>query len=322
MRAAATCDALAACDATAVIGQRLGADCAGGLEHQIRQIYGDVADAAVAEGRVVYDAEAAWRCVQGTLLAPCRLFETEPACGEVYTGTLLLGGDCEIDLECEGGAWCDASAGCLGKCRESRAPGSGCTADRQCGGLASCRLGSCLEKLRQEDRCSSDGAECIGLLSCSPPAMGVPATFCRNPFLGQAPGETCRPGGCEAGLYCRFAVSQEHTCATREREGETCFHGFPNACVPGFTCQWDGRAPSPEAAGTCKASPVEGEACWVDCAPGHACLRISDQADPRGTCHLLRDNGEPCETGRQCWSLTCDAIKGVCRARAQACLPS
>ncbi len=320
LRAAATCEALAACHATSVISQRLGDDCAAGLEHQIRQLYGDAVDAAIAEGVVVYDAQAAWRCVQGTTIAPCNLFETEPACGEVYTGTVPVGGPCVLDLECEGAAWCDASTGCPGRCVEARSAGSGCTADRQCAGVASCRLGSCQDKLRLDDRCSSDGAECIGILSCSPAAPGQPATFCRNPFAGLEPGDTCRPAACQAGLYCRFAADQQHRCDTRNAEGQTCFHGSPNACTAGFVCDWDGGAPRPEIAGECKVAPTQGEVCWIDCAPGHVCLHLAD-GDPRGVCHAMRDNGEPCDRSDHCWSLTCDTAAGICRARAKACLP-
>ena len=319
-RAEATCQALAHCQATGVIEQRHGADCAGGLEHQIRQLYGNAVDEAVAEGRVSYDPEAAWRCVRGTLVAPCNLFETEPSCGAVYVGTAAIGQPCVIDLECEGAAWCDATSECPGLCRQARSIGSGCTADRQCGGLASCRLGSCQEKLRLDDPCSSDGAQCVGLLSCSRAAVDRPATFCRNPFEGHEPGQSCRPAGCQAGLYCRFASDLDHRCDTQQREGETCFHGSPNACTSGLICDFEGLAPRPEVPGECKPAPVQGELCWVDCTPGHVCAH-TEPGDPRGECQAMRDNGQECTTSEHCWSLTCDSTAGVCRARAKACLP-
>lgn len=320
LRADATCLGLTACHATSVIEQRLGADCTAALEHQIRQLYGDAVDEAIAEGRVLYDPDAAWRCVQGTLAAPCDLFETEPACGRVYAGLAALGEPCVLDLECEGAAWCDASDGCPGRCREARSPGSGCTADRQCSGLASCRLGSCQERRRIDDLCSPDGAECIGILSCSRAAPDHPATFCRNPFSGLGPGERCRPAGCQGGLYCRFSSDQDHRCDTRQGDGQTCFHGSPSACLAGLACDWDGLAPRPEVPGECKPAPTEGQMCWIDCAPGHVCVH-DDPTDPRGECHVMRDNGQPCTRPEHCWSLTCDTGGGVCRARAQACLP-
>ena len=317
-RAAATCEALTRCGATAVIEERVGEDCVAGLEHQIRQLYGEAVAEAVNAGRVAYDGEAAWRCAQGTLWAPCRLFETEPSCAQVFEGLIPPGGACDIDLECAGPAWCDASAGCPGVCAPSGGHGSPCTADRHCAGLASCRLGTCQRKLSLGSRCSPDGAECLGLLTCGVVVPGKPARFCRNPFEGLDAGALCRPGGCGAGLYCRFAVDGAHRCVPRRPEGDPCFHGFPNACVSGRTCDWGAEEPRPELEGRCVASPTEGEACWVDCAPGHVCLHSDTLDGAPGRCHVIRDNGQACDRDEQCWSLAC-APTGVCRARVRAC---
>lgn len=72
----------------------------------------DGIDAAVDGGTVTFDQAAADECMTGSISAPTcsTFFEQGPgvpdACWGVFTGTVAVGGACQIDFECSNGSYC------------------------------------------------------------------------------------------------------------------------------------------------------------------------------------------------------------------------
>lgn len=190
---------------------------------------GDV-PAALASGRVIYDAMQAQRCVdlveQTSCLADLPLSDQAlAACYAAVRGTVATGDTCHSFFECEKGlCTVDSGSSCPGVCPQTLGEGEACS-------LVAVDGPACDERQ--------------GLI-CSPGA-GV----CVKPAGPQAP---CADDfGCRGGLVCVAG-----TCQSLRTEGQGC--SGDSACAEGLACVGG----SDEGGGHCEKRLAEGEACASD----------------------------------------------------------
>lgn len=104
--------------------------------------------AAVAAGTVTYDGAEAERCL-ATLENECmplgQLLALAGSCSAAFSGTIALGGACQLDEECLGTARCQKTtpSACGGTCVALAGVGAACSTSRDCvhdrGGVTACR---------------------------------------------------------------------------------------------------------------------------------------------------------------------------------------
>jgi hypothetical protein len=209
-----------------------------------------------ADGRVVYDANAAGACVRATAEAAknCReIFAVE--CDDVFKGTLAPGEACTSSIEC-------ASAGvdevrceyeskvCVVSPRGAVGDGCGATCNEtESGGIECSGSGGSTggPEPGPADCYKNDGLACGADYKCTPLAgLGEPCSY-----DGCVEGATCGAGGvCVAlasvGEPCEWFDScvdtaycgPEQVCSSRKADGAACgdYDECQNACVEG-TCR-------------------------------------------------------------------------------------
>jgi Dickkopf N-terminal cysteine-rich region len=144
-------------------------------------------DQIIADGLVVYDGEAARRCLDESVVAACSHIAANasvgirgPSCPHVTRGALPLGAACEdLDFICESsnclpgpgtcgppracpascvvGQYCDATAG---GCVPVKAEAAVCASNVECDASLVCRLGVCGGPLPDGATCSSN-SDCV-----------------------------------------------------------------------------------------------------------------------------------------------------------------
>ncbi len=257
----------------------------------------EAAMAAVADGRLGYDATRGERCLDALEaaiadctdngpLAGCSPFEGRVPLGEpCYPGHLFGEDECADGAVCAGAA--DYAGFCPGVCVEGRTVGDLC-----------------------DDVPCADGYRCFDEI-CLP--------------LGDV-GEDCSVQPCRSELRCQ-PLSGALRCVVVRPVGETCSPDPTQRCVTGAAC----------VAGRCVDSAPTGTACWDSaqcaatdwcdpsrgiCAPRSgegepcrgACLVgacVDDGSSPTGRrCHRARTAGQacdpaPCTEGLRCREGTC-----------------
>ena len=260
---------------------------------------------AVTAGHLAFDSAAGERCLDGLAALSCEAlfthltqsFETPVAdCAQVWDGQVAEGGDCSLGYECQTGLRCRVTDSCPGTCQATVAPGSACTNDNECAGLAWCISGQC-------QRLPTEGEPCLEGVICAPPfSCTYNTATCERPRLV---GESCafeEDRSCLAGLVC-FGEQ----CAQLGRVGEPCQNY--SQCEAGLVC----------AGGTCDPAPSAEEPCMeFRCGQAAWC----DTAAVPATCTALPEVGEPCANETLCEpNAYCDA--GLCvlrKAAGEACL--
>ncbi|MBU1239430.1 hypothetical protein KJ865_06950, partial [Myxococcota bacterium] len=122
------------------------AACVDFFEAEYVDEHGGIGDmiAAVNGGTVLYDAEAAYACLEQQGAQSCQEFgNADPViCQDVFTGTVDDGGACEINEECLSN-YCDTSEACPGVCAPAVADGASCDMSDECMKGAKCINGTC-----------------------------------------------------------------------------------------------------------------------------------------------------------------------------------
>lgn len=225
-------------------------------------------------------------------------------CGEVVIGRVAVGGDCVMDEECVGSAWCQqvsCSGGCRGVCvAPIAAGGTNCRRDSDCAAGLACVTGTpsmCLALPGVGEACAAvEGRRCaLGARCESGTCIDVSDTLTA---LGAACGSGHAP--CARGLYCSDAA----VCAAELSAGEACSNGLTGVggrgCAANLWC-----APSNQ----CSASLAVGDACVPTSGglvPACSAPLVCGQGN---VCITPRENGEACVSAIECASLNCAAAR-------------
>ena len=261
---------------------------------RVRSVLQDLVDG----GAVVYDGDAAARCVAAMRASPGQCETTSDeflACRVVLRGTRTVGEPCASPQECagfgDGDAFCTPPEGGGAEvCTAAERPLAPAGEGEACGWTCDV-TGGCTSLVNGESAtCQvTDGLYCAR-------ATGTCARLVAAG--GSCAGETL---ACEVGAFC-----DGQRCATLRQLGESC--PTREACVAGAFCD----------DGTCTAPRGEGESCALRyggcdaqtcsspdptaCRPGLFCGR----RDGRPTCLAPQPNGAACSTFTECSSGWCE----------------
>ena len=252
------------------------------------------APAAIAAGRMHYDAAAAGACIasldgltcSNTALTDLILNEAADPCAHIFTGALPSGSACLFDEECAGGGLCQKD-------------GTVCSLQ--------CCPGTCAVK----PATLALGADCTTPLAGQTCAHG---SFCA-PRPAGAPGRICAPQSTTAGaacagfdscaspLFCMGETPSTATCAPLGSRGAACNPGLSTSCD-------DARDYCEPTTLVCTARHELGSACSVDvlscrkdafCDPtAHVCAAQLTAGQPCGGSLIV-----PCLGDLQCESGSC-----------------
>jgi hypothetical protein len=307
----------------------------GGCAERLRQQLEDgdfqATIAAVEAGRVRYDGSQVKACLASFNGLGCgfqtRRSFTSEACVAVLEGDVEPGGDCALDEECKGSAFCKRDGNsCPGTCSELLEAGDTCTKDDECADGLTCA---------SNDRCIAPGrlGEACGRIADAPCAAGLvcigadtgtaQAGECSDPeeLYGAQLGEECdleTPVLCEEELACAVVMPIEGeprlACQKRVEIGDACTFGAPSQCPDGSFCSGLDIADG-DLEGTCAELPDENDECNVN--GGQAC---DDGLHCGGDtiCHGIGRLGDGCTIDDDCASAYCD--DGTCTRPATCAL--
>ncbi|MCC6217763.1 MAG: hypothetical protein IT376_23090 [Polyangiaceae bacterium] len=329
MYVAASCESARNCFGDAFDLFLAGRDCAEMVTKQVEAGEFPLIEAAIDDGRVTYDGTKVQACLDAVEARGCDGFlQREPAeCQAAIDGTVELGGDCTLDAECKGQAFCKATGACPGKCSALQPAGAACGGDDDCmPGL------ECPSDTRLCGAPAAAGEDCEGNVApdCGPGLICLGADDEQSTpgkcstqaaaFVGDV-GDPCAFGVdtvCKTQLSCAIsfdAGSIGGTCVAKYASGAACKPAFPEACPQGEFCELPtpGAGP-PVLDGVCKPLPKAGESCGSllgpgACEPDHVCVYAQPE-DPSGICRAIANNGAPCSVDEQCWSERC--VNGAC----------
>lgn len=332
----ASCDSARACFGAAFDVFLAGRDCEEMVSQQVDSGEFPLLQAAIDDGRVVYDGTEMQACADAVSARGCDGFlQREPAeCQAAIDGTVELGADCTLDAECKGQAFCKATGACPGKCSALQPAGAACGSDDDCAPGLECPSDSRLCAAP-----AAKGADCEGGVApeCGPGMLclgaddeqGTPGEcFTQEEAFTGDVGAPCAFGVdtvCKPELSCSISLqgsSLVGACVAKYAAGGPCKPAFPEACPTGQFCKLpEPGAGPPVLDGVCTALPRAGEPCGSllgpgACEPYHVCVYAQPE-DPSGICRAIADNGAPCSVDDQCWSERC--VNGAC-AGDFACL--
>ncbi len=261
--------------------------------------------AAVAAGRVRYDAARAGQCLALILQSSgCEL----PECEGVVVGLVAEGGDCFGREECAAGLFCADDAACPGACRPVGATGDPCAQDDACAPGAFCSFAVepsvCRPRAGQGESCGDpEYADCADGLRCEDAADGrelcqpEPALDAATPGGAGQPCQRTLPP-CASGLAC-VIEGDAPVCRPRVPVGGACREGLLEPCVAGSYCRATG---ADEAICTARSTP--GQACEPDEEGDRACVSTA-WCGPEGECLARGANGGACAQDEGCYSDNC-----------------
>ena len=327
---------------------------------EARKLFGEDVVAAVAAGRIVYDADAASLCIAGVADLDCLAEHltdaTLAACFDALVGMVQKDEPCYGTFECAQGI-CRTATGdtCPTVCEAVAQKGEACSQlyppfcdDRQ--GLR-CSQGMCVVPV-------GVGGACLDNLGCSSGTVCV-ANKCvplRKTGYGCAKDSSCAPGN-----FCASGDDEGGLCEERVPEGGECSQdaGDNNAafrrvqCQDGLVCLGGGLTDAgAPVTGTCARPVEEGENCTVEpagyqlydtgCKDGLVCVAGVCQKPPSPgmpcaahltcrsdtahcdnvtmQCEALRLDGEPCDHDAQCAGGFCGGT-ALCTDRETYCGP-
>lgn len=292
--------------------------------------------AAKDRGALNIDLDVFAACLDN--LAPaafCKGFEgLEGLCPAAFEGTVVAAGDCNSDLECSSGLYCNTDT-CPGKCTVQVAVGEPCTTRGECvytsptAGRAEC-VGDTIDRtcalLQYSDTlvgvgepCGRTGdapnyvqVECSEDMYCER-AAGADVGVCRE---SAAVGETCGDGVQCAGLSVCTQADTGRTCVAvkfEDTEGATCIDEERIYCnsVSGLYCNTTTAKCATWGDGTVGAfcpSGVIFDPPGVVCNLGNYCDETSN------VCAPLKEDGQDCIGSGECISENCDTT-GKCIAK-------
>ena len=317
--ASATCAALSECVGDVDLLAELlgGRDCEQVTSGELRNGELSGLPAALDAERVLLDRSELDACADDLAALACdvRSRRWPASCELLLLGTVELGGQCAIDQECAGDAFCSLDDSCPGSCTALLAEDAACSNgdDDQCedGLVCAAATDSCTALGANGDECGAGIPPCAPGLLCFDDGGGAQCTTVAVLYFRQLD-ETCLPGDgtcdpgvsacgdvelCEPGLVCESAASGGGLCRPpSDTNGSECKRAVPNQCPLEQVCD----AEAPGEIGQCVDRPVAGEPCInrsPRCAPGHICVE--------DTCLELLDNGAHCDFSEECLSGIC-----------------
>ncbi len=285
-------------------------------------------EAAINDGRVLYDSSAAAACINELKSAPCEslLDRSQPSCEAALQGTVARGDECSVDAECEGDSICVFSDNqCPGTCQGRLAAGEECNDDDRCqdGLICSEATGRCATPAGSGEACGggvepqcAPGMFCIGEDDATQEAG---TCLEESTLFTSAEGSACSFADgplCQEGLSCVVdeidGTTPIYRCRPKAASGGTCKFGVPDQCPKGEHCNitlaelFLGTTEK-----NCEPLPKVGEAC-SPALFSNACEAYARCVD--GTCEAMRRLGESCSVDAVCYSGRC--VNGGCAASA------
>jgi hypothetical protein len=260
---------------------------------------------AVSAGRVAYDASLVKGCLDAIAALGCEAETTRwpAACQLAVAGTVAEGGDCALDEDCAGKAFCEKGpAQCPGSCSALLAAGATCSDDRECDDGLVCFESKCAALGVAGDACGTGLPACKAGFDCRPDGGANKCKAIGAVRIKQL-NEACDINGdlCVAGLVCASTgVGTAGVCEEQADSGGACKRSVPNQCPVFQYCGTD----VPGVVDVCLERPRNGEPCLnrrQACADGHVC--VTEGASD--VCRPINDAGEACTTDPQCYSGLC-----------------
>ncbi|MEZ4375428.1 MAG: hypothetical protein R3B07_31750 [Polyangiaceae bacterium] len=272
--------------------------------------------ASVDAGKTVYDGTKVEDCVAELTSKGCDAFGTKiPVCDDILVGQVELGGECQLNEECAGDAFCKFDTSCPGTCTARQDVGAPCSDDDECLTGLACD-GNCVQPGGPGDRCGGGvEPECKpGLFCLGEDADSNTAGNCRTldeVFTGKLD-DVCSFGTnlCDATLSCAvMSVDGQGNlslqCVAKTTVGQPCRLAIPDMCGNDAYCD----VPMNMLEGTCAARPGAGQPCAMPafgdptCAPNTRC--------DGGTCKARAHLGDDCSDDPVCISETCSGGKCI-----------
>jgi hypothetical protein len=230
--------------------------------------------------------------------------EQPDVCRGVIVGNVPLGGDCDIDDQCAGDAYCRHSDATCGACTARAADGVACQADQECGsGLCFSATNTCRAVGDDGDACGEDG-DCKGrrlcdgdTKTCAPPRTWAASDECTSL------GDDC--GFPTSGLYCDEGAGR---CTAYLALGATCTGNAGLCNIPAYEfCAADTTQKCTAGVEVDVDEPC-GFLAGRRCKAGLVCSDLFDA----GTCRAPLDVGDTCEVGSTACGLLMDCVDGTC----------
>lgn len=267
----------------------------------------------VSAGLMKYDGLKARECINAILAMgkTCALSEgsSPAACGQVFTGAVLVGKPCASSAECAS-SFCNIASdngSACGICSDLGSAGVACIDNSTCAKGLGCIQGKCAVPNADD---AMAGYQCMGEFGCN---AGQRCLFAKNSFsvcvtageLGAACAWGNTPEICKDGLVCGVDAAKgggidKPRCVAHGKLGADCAAnlGLPSYCEPGLVCLFQmPTSPKDPLVATCGLAKVQGETClsgFNDCAPGLMCLPDLGAAKSSGKCASPKKEGEAC----------------------------
>jgi Dickkopf N-terminal cysteine-rich region len=300
--AAAVCEGLTACRGEELLADYLKGESCVDL-YTARQEDGELRflPDSIEAGRVVFSPASFEACAEDLAALGCdvQTHRLPASCEQAFAGQVAEGGDCDIDLDCGGAAFCDKGMleTCPGTCAALQANGLPCAASHECADGLVCFGGWCTAAGDEGDDCAAGMTPCGVGFACRTEGADK---LCRSlaSVYSADEGDACGPTAslCAGDLVCASTSASAGTCEPRVASGAACRRAQPNQCPRDEYCDAD-----PGMEGTCTAFPVAEEPCLVGrsqvCAAGFVCI-----AD---VCQAIGRAGDVCTEDSQCYSGTC-----------------
>lgn len=338
--AKAVCETSERCWSSLAEGyESFGQSCAEVWEVRLKQGAFSNLAAAIADGRIEYDADAAQACLDAIGALSCEDdldVNLGDDCEGAFVGSLEAGADCTLDVECGAGLQCVVGASCPGTCGPRVPLGGACTRENRCEAGLACltdaqEQGTCIVLSRPGESCSSPRScptfyTCLDLDSSDPESTGTCEP--RDQLFSAKLDEPCAFGGapgrlCEPGLVCSYgdeAGSLTGVCRELVGSGEGCTLALPEPCPDGEYCRISDLKATP-LAGVCSKRPELGDACANPGGFPVACPINAYCSEQTGVCEACKPLGETCAKDDNCLSLTCANQKCAAPLECEPDLP-
>lgn len=308
----AACEGLTACRGATLLADYLkGEDCVSLYTYrQIDSTLHYLPD-SIDAGRVVWSAASFDACTEALAALGCgvQTHRWPAVCEQALAGQVPLDGDCDIDFDCEGAAYCAKATAdtCPGICSDRMTAGLPCERSRECADGLVCYQpdpampGTCTAPGAEGEDCSAGVIPCgVGFLCRTEGSARV----CRSldTVYVANEGDGCGVSGtlCAESLVCASMTASAGSCEQVVAKDAPCRRAQPNQCPRGQYCD----AADPGVLGDCVDLPGADEPCLIDrspaCAVGHVC-------GPSDTCKPMRHAAESCESDSECYSGSCFA---------------
>lgn len=302
---------------------RPGEDCVKNTTTQIEEELAKLSN-IIDAGRIVYHGSKLQACLDELSGSDCSaLNERAPeSCEAALEGTIVEGGDCELDEECQGEQYCKLADACPGECAPREQAGGLCGGNSDCiSGLMCGDTGRCVAPAEAGEACKQGEPDCVAGYLClgEDAAAKTPGTCLEvaATFSGRT-GDECslETNLCASGYSCEITklAPVGGTCAAAVGSGEACRAAFPDECPADEFCQL-GVNPLNPAEGTCTPKPQAGQPCAKGVgATADVCAPYARCDD--GVCREIAHLGEACTVKTTCYSDNC--VDGACVA-ANSC---